>query len=385
MKSILFISPQPYFQWRGSPIRVRFVLQAFSELGYQVDLLTLPFGEDTDIPNVNITRVANIYRAKNVPIGPSLMKALFDVLIIIKAIGMLRKKRYDVIHGIEEGGFIALILGKLFGCKTVFEKHSDPSSHKKGLVRNLVLSLYAGMEKFTIRRVNLIIGTGQGLADQANHLNPKGEVRAIFDIPSSLVEATAAQAQKQRDIISQEPGESLACFVGSFAVYQGIDLLFKAIPLVVKKRPKVRFVIIGGNDEEISARRQPLVKLGIDQNVSFLGKISPDDLPLHLKAMDILLAPRHSGVNTPLKVLDYFKAAKPIVATDVPSNRLILSDATAVFADVTPQAYCDKIVQLVDDPIFCKQMGDNGHTLYKEKYNFLSFKSLIEKAYSHLI
>ncbi len=105
MKSVLFISPQPYFQWRGSPIRVRFVLQAFSELGYQVDLLTLPFGEDTDLPNVSITRVPNIYRAKDVAIGPSLMKALFDIVILFKAISMLRSKHYDVIHGIEEGGF----------------------------------------------------------------------------------------------------------------------------------------------------------------------------------------------------------------------------------------------------------------------------------------
>ena len=384
MKSILFISPQPYFQWRGSPIRVRFVLQAFSELGYDVDLLTLPFGEDTELPNVNITRVPNVYGAKDVAIGPSLLKALFDVVIIFKAISMLRKKRYDVIHGIEEGGFIALMLGKVFGCKTVFEKHSDPFSHRKGLIRNIILSFYAGMEKFTIRRADLIIGTGVGLADQANRMGPKGEVTAIFDIPSSLVEATEQQAKAQRHTLQQVTGEHLLCFVGSFAVYQGIDLLFEAMPLVIAQQPKARFVIIGGSEEEITERKQALIAIGIEKSVTFLGKIPPDELPVYLKAVDILLAPRHSGVNTPLKILDYFKAARAIVATDVASNRLILNEATAVFAEATPQAYSDKIIKLINDEGLRQTLGDNGHMLYKEKYNFQSFKTLLEKAYTNL-
>ncbi len=384
MKSILFISPQPYFQWRGSPIRVRFVLQAFSELGYQVDLLTLPFGDDTPLPNVNITRVPNIYRAKDVAIGPSLIKALFDVIIVIKAISMLSKKRYDVIHGIEEGGFIALVLGKLFKCKTVFEKHSDPFSHRKGLLRNIILSFYAAMEKFTIRRADLVIGTGAGLADQATRMGPKGEVTAIFDIPSSLVEATDDETAQKRTELITNPDDVLLCFVGSFAVYQGIDLLFESIPMVLQQHANARFMIIGGSTEEIAERQHTLQQLNLDSKVNFIGKIPPDELPVYLKAADILLAPRHSGVNTPLKILDYFKAAKAIVATDVASNRLILNEATAVFAEPNAASYSKKIGTLIDDKKLRQRMGANGHMLYKEKYNFYSFKNLLEKAYSGL-
>ncbi len=276
------------------------------------------------------------------------------------------------------------MLGKVFGCKTVFEKHSDPFSHRKGLIRNIILSFYAGMEKFTIRRADLIIGTGAGLADQASRMGPKGEVTAIFDIPSSLVEATSEQTKTQRRELQQSAEETLLCFVGSFAVYQGIDLLFEAIPEVIKQHNKARFIIIGGSTDEIAQRKAKLVDAGIERNVSFLGKIPPDELPVYLKAVDILLAPRHSGVNTPLKILDYFKAAKPIVATDVASNRLILNETTAVFAPPTAEAYSNKILKLINDPDLCEKLGSNEYMLYKEKYNFHSFKDLLENAYATL-
>ena len=36
-QKILFVSPQPFFQWRGSPIRVSFDVQALAELGFEVE------------------------------------------------------------------------------------------------------------------------------------------------------------------------------------------------------------------------------------------------------------------------------------------------------------------------------------------------------------
>ncbi len=385
MERILFISPQPFFQWRGSPIRVKFVLQAFSELGYQVDLLTLPFGEDVSIPNVRIYRVPNLFGVNNVAIGPSAVKALFDIVLFFKAISLLRKQRYDVIHGIEEAGFLALVLSRWFKTKVVFEKHSDPSSHHKGKLRNAILSVYAWIERFTARRADLIIGTGDGLANQIRRMTPKGEVFAIFDIPSSLVEADETIALQIANSLRQRETETLVTFVGSFAVYQGIELLFESICEVLKQDKPIRFVIIGGNQEEIEQRKTQLIKDKIDHGVTFVGKVPPDELPNYLRASDILLVPRHSGVNTPLKVLDYFKAGRAIVATDVPSNRLILDEQTAVFAPADAQHYGENIINLAENRVLRLQLGENGLQRYHDKYNFNTFKALIGQAYKTIV
>ena len=49
-RRILVVAPQPFYQDRGTPIALRQVLHAASELGYRVDLLTFPIGADVQLP-----------------------------------------------------------------------------------------------------------------------------------------------------------------------------------------------------------------------------------------------------------------------------------------------------------------------------------------------
>src|SRR5687767_5262297 len=60
LMKILMISPQPFFEPRGTPISVYQRLEALSALGHEIDLITYHVGKDVDFPNVKIHRVRNI-------------------------------------------------------------------------------------------------------------------------------------------------------------------------------------------------------------------------------------------------------------------------------------------------------------------------------------
>ncbi len=384
-KKILFISPQPFFQWRGSPIRVNFNMLALSESGYRVDLLTLPVGEDKQYKNVQIIRVANPLRIKNVPIGPSLTKIFFDIFLFWKGLMLCRNNNYVVIHGIEEAGLIAVVLAKMFKARSIFEKHSDPFSYKKGLLKNGILYLYSLVEKITVKWCDGVIGTGEGLVSQVNKMGYSTRAFHIFDIPSSLEEPTEQMIATRRSTLVIEEGECLVTFVGSFALYQGVDLMFDTIPQVVSNSNTIRFVIVGGKSEEIAERKKILKQKGADTRVSFLGKIAPDILPEYLYASDILLSPRVSGVNTPLKILDYMKAGKPIVATDVPSHRLILDETTGVFAKSEPEYLSQAILNLASNKKKQEQLGRAGRSLYETRFNFNNYTRQLAECYDYVL
>jgi len=381
---VLFISPQPFFQWRGSPIRVEFDLLALAEQGYEVDFLTLPVGAEKEIEGVRIIRVPNLFGVRSVPIGPSAVKAAFDVLLLFKGLGLAFRRRYDVVHGIEDAGFIGLIIAGLTRCKLVFEKHSDPRSYKKSFLRNAVMTAYAAVERFTVRHADAVIGTGPGLAAQVRAMNVGGQVHEICDIPSSLVAADPDRAARIRTSLKKQDAEVLIAYVGSFAVYQGVDLLFEAVPLVVADNPNARFVIIGGTPDEIRERTQWLADRNVEQAVSFLGKIPPDELPAYLAASDILLSPRIAGANTPLKILDYFKAGGAIVATDVEANRLLLDDDTAVLVRPEPKALAGGIGRAIGDRELRERLAENGRRQIDTKYNFKEFSRLLGECYRNL-
>ena len=64
--------------------------------------------------------------------------------------------------------------------------------------------------------------------------------------------------------------------------------MFATIPEVAQKGSLIRFIIIGGKDEEIDEKQKMLIKLQVDKYVTFLGKVAPDTLPEYLFASDIL-------------------------------------------------------------------------------------------------
>ncbi|MCB1101109.1 MAG: glycosyltransferase family 4 protein [Kiritimatiellae bacterium] len=384
-KRVLLITSMPYFQWRGSPIRIRFDLQALAESGYEVDLITLPIGEDLLVEGTTIHRVGNPLGITSISIGPSLTKLFFDVLLLWRALSFSAKNKVDVVHGFEETGAVAWLVGRIRGARVVFEKHSDPGSYKQNLLKNLVLWAYRQVETFTIRHADAVIGTGEALCEQAREVAPGKPVHHIFDIPSSLTEPDQARADLLAQTYRKHPDEVLALYVGSFASYQGIDLMFDSMPYVLKKHPQVRFLIVGGSPEEIAGRTDWLTRHGIAGQVSFLGKLPPDELPHTLAAADILLSPRQHGVNTPLKLLDYLKAARPIVATDTPANRRILDDSFAMLVEGTAPAFAAGINTLVGEEDLRLRFGVTGRERIDTRYNFAEFKRRLAACYAEVL
>src|SRR6478672_10210640 len=97
-RRILVVSPQPFYQDRGTPIATRQVLLALSELGRPVDLLTYPIGLDVEIPWLRIFRSGNPFRYESVPIGLSLRKIVLDLPITVALRSRLARERYACVH-----------------------------------------------------------------------------------------------------------------------------------------------------------------------------------------------------------------------------------------------------------------------------------------------
>ena len=414
---ILFMASQPFFEWRGSPIRLGFDASGMAMNGYDVDFLTLPVGQRRELEGVRIVRAPNLLFVKKVPIGPSLPKFFFDGVFLFQAIGMACRRHYDIVHGVEDAGMIALLVGRLLRRKVVFEKHSDPASYsgKKGVMR-LVMRAYAAVERFVMRHADAVIGTGPGLVEQVRKLAPNTPATVISDIPSSLAEPNPDGVREARAKLEElAPGTSggsgakppvvvpqetengkretgnaasppvFATYVGSFASYQGIDLLFGAMPPALRAAPALRFAVIGGTPEEIVARKADLAKEGLEDRVAFVGKVPPDILPCYLSASDIVLSPRIAGVNTPLKLLDYLKVGRAIVATDHEANRLILDELTALLTPLTSEDFAASIADLATHPEKRDEIGSRGRRLVDEKYNFRVFREGLATVHGSLL
>src|SRR5262245_50013658 len=107
---VLLVSPQPFYEDRGTPIAVELVARTLGTLGYHVDLLAFPIGQEVEIPGVTVHRSARLFGIRNVPIGFSAGKLALDAGLLRSFSRMLDTGDYDVVHAVEEAAYLAALL-----------------------------------------------------------------------------------------------------------------------------------------------------------------------------------------------------------------------------------------------------------------------------------
>lgn len=383
MKPVLTLCAQPLFEARGSPIRVRAFLEALGEAGVPVEAITLPIGPSAELPpTVRLRRAPNFLFARSVAIGPSLPKLLFGSAIA--AIGLARAlfRRFGVVHGIEEMGLPAWIIARLTGARFVFEKHSDPASHlSASSVRRGIMAAYAAVERFVCRRADVVVATGPGLAEQARSYGSCAAIRVIDDVPSSRREPDPARIPAWRERFGVREGETVFAYIGSFAGYQGVPLFLDAVDRALPARPDLRVVLVGGGDQR-EAIRGRAERAGYGGRLAHFPAIDPDEVPDFLASCDVLVSPRLEGNNTPLKVLDYLRAGRCILAADTEANRLVLDETVARLAPAGAEALAASMGVLADDPDLRKRLGEAGRRRFEERFGFGRFRDAILEVFA---
>ena len=107
--TVLLIGPQPFYEERGTPISLRLVVTGLTELGYDVDFLTFPIGQNVTIVGVNTIRIKNLLGFTSIPIGFSFRKIFLDLFLFSKARKLLKSKNYVRVHASEEAVFAPLM------------------------------------------------------------------------------------------------------------------------------------------------------------------------------------------------------------------------------------------------------------------------------------
>jgi glycosyltransferase involved in cell wall biosynthesis len=112
--------------------------------------------------------------------------------------------------------------------------------------------------------------------------------------------------------------------------------------------------------------------LGLEA-VVFAGQRPYEEVPAYLDAATVLVSPRSSGTNTPLKIYQYLRSGRPIVATRLRTHTQVLSDETAFLADATPEAFASAILTALQDPGAASAVGERARALAEHKYSDEAF------------
>jgi Glycosyltransferase Family 4 len=123
--NILLLAPQPFYQDRGTSIAVALMLRGLSERGDHVDVITYHEGAEVKYEHVTVHRIRNISFIRHIRPGFSWKKVVCDFFMFFQVLRLVSKRRYDMVHAVEESVFMALILKWAFHIPYVYDMDSS--------------------------------------------------------------------------------------------------------------------------------------------------------------------------------------------------------------------------------------------------------------------
>jgi glycosyltransferase involved in cell wall biosynthesis len=382
---ILVVAPQPFYQDRGTPIALRQVLEALSGLGYQVDVLTYPVGEDIELPGLRIFRAGNPFGIGRVPVGLSVRKVLLDLSLTAALRSRLRQERYTCVHALEEAAFPAAVLSRQHRIPLLYDMHS---SLPEQLFQHAVFRLppipwiLEAAERWLLRRSDLVVSSA-GLADRVRRIVPASEVRE-WRFSGAAADPDAEEASALRRRLGLGPEQRVVLYSGTFEDYQGLDELIAGIPAVVAEVPGAVFVLVGAEADTTLAADGAAAPLVASGALRIIRRQPRPAMPAYHAMADVLVSPRSYGGNLPLKVFDYLAAGRPIVATDLPTHRTVLSEERAVLVQPTTEAIAQGILAVLRDPERAVRLADAARRYAEEHLAWNAWVRWVGQLYEDL-
>lgn len=384
---ILMLAPEPVFQPRGTPISISQRLQVLSGLGYTIDLVTYPFGEPVSIPWVRVLRVWRPWGLTHIKIGPSAAKILLDLFMAVVAMGCLLRRRYAAIHTHEEAVFIGALYARWFRLPHLYDMHSSlPQQFENwgAWYAPLVTATGRALERWALRHSTVVITICQALTDHVRTVTPQTVQVLIENLPDTLPPMTDHDREAARRHHNLD-GAPVVVYAGNFEPYQGIDLLLSSFVQVHRAMPQARLLLVGGESSAIQRHQNWAIHHGLAEAVVFTGQLTPELAASYLAAADVLVSPRISGTNTPLKVGAYLKAGKALVATDLPTHTQLLTPDVALLAKAEPDAFAQALLLALTGQELRMELGRRAQAFADERFSTATYRHRVAQAYQLLL
>jgi len=170
-------------------------------------------------------------------------------------------------------------------------------------------------------------------------------------------------------------------FVSVLRKYKKTIDLIEAIPLLIKKYPKIHLQIVG-NGEEFETLKSTIREKKLENHVEMTGRINDDELKLRYASSDLYIS-ASTNEHCPVPTFEAMACGKPLVLSKLESHNEIIDASKAgltfSFSDVTD--LCKKVEQVYEN----KEKFSNGAKNFIIDHSLEEFCKRIEEIYNKVL
>ena len=345
---LLYVHNTDFLHYGANKIQVLNMCKAFSKIvnitlmGFKCnkEVIKEKYGFDIDFEVVSLEPKGNYY-----------LRSIQLFLNFLKI-----KDRFDGIF--TRDLIFAFLVTKFLNKTTIYELHDLSHGYPWHFLFRLVF-----------KNLKSCIVISKGLKKElVNKGFNKDKIHVLHDAVDLNKFNIDISKDKARDILNLPKDKTIVSYTGSLQNWKGYETFLKSFKYLKSKN--VMYIIVGGSEEQIKKLKEKYD----DKSMVFIPFVDNNKIPLYLKSSDILVIPNSSKYTisvkytSPLKLFEYMASKRPIVASDLPSIREIVSeDEVLFFKPDDEKDLAEKIDLLIEDKDLQIKLSNNA---FKKVQNY---------------
>ena len=303
--------------WTGLTVVAKRVAEGMAARGHEVTVLTSRFRPD--VPATETIKGVGVVR---LPVLTRLSRGMVMPTFPLAARLLIRQSNVVQIHTPMLEAPLLTGLARRAGVRSVITHHGDlvmPRAPFDQLVERGVTAL---LRRAFAEADRAVVYTRDYL-EHSTFLRPFSSKCVPIAPPVVLLEPDSEAAQAWRAELGLQD-RPLVGFAGRFVEEKGFDFLLKAIPLLARQLPQVRFLYAGDRNisyENFFRKCRPLVER-VEPFLVWLGLLRDERrLATFYRMCDVLAVPSRTDTFN-LVQIEAMLSGTPVVVSDIPGARV---------------------------------------------------------------
>lgn len=174
---------------------------------------------------------------------------------------------------------------------------------------------------------------------------------------------------------NRAPEDGLIIFVGSMDWMPNIDAVQyfaeEIYPLIKKRRPNVRFAVVGRKPAES-------VKALTRKDSSIIVTGTVDDVRPWMDKARVMVVPLRAGGGTRIKIYEAMAQGTPVVSTSIGAEGLVVKNNENILIADNPEDFANATLKLLDNDTIAKEIAKNARELVEKNFSWQRVATIFE-------
>jgi glycosyltransferase involved in cell wall biosynthesis len=302
---------------------------------------------------------------------------LFILLAPVKVWFLKQSFKIDFVYCDDSFPFYAYLVKKITCLPTIMRLGDLQTAYMfygQGPLARLCYSLFHSIETYIWKKIDKIICISESFK---RFLLKEGiKEGKVFVVEESIdidefPKGASGDTVRRKNNLTNEP---ILMFHGLVSRIKGVEILLKALPLVLEAVPQLKLMIVG-DGPELKRLKCLARELAISHSVIFTGWVPLEEVPNYIAACDIGIPIRSNNLGNNFIVttafLQYAVLKRPVVVPSLASfeDTLRHNQRQLIFSLNKIESLAQSIISLLGNKELAEQIALNNYQMVQEIYS----------------